>query len=139
MSAGVTFDASALRQVVREFEKRGGDVSKIMRHTSEILVSAVNDVFEAQGPGWPALAPATITARRGGGAGARMLIDSGNLVGSITRAWAAHEAEAYTEVPYAGFHVSGTSRMPARDFMAVNWDEVMDEVHRLALLQLVPP
>ncbi len=67
-----------------------------------------------------------------------MLIDSGNLAGSITRAWNEREAEAYTEVPYAGFHVTGTSRMPARDFTAVDIDELLEEAATLLLGSLAP-
>lgn len=133
MSVSVGYDTSALQRAIRELEAKGGRSGDAMRAASELVVSAVQEVFEQQGPGWPPLAPATIARRRGGGGAAKMLIDSSNLVGSITRAWSDKEAEAYTEVPYAGYHVSGTSRMPARDFTAVDFDALLDEVGELIL------
>lgn len=137
MSVSVGYDASSLVALVKELESRGGNVGDAMRAVSELVVSSVQDVFERQGPGWPPLAPATIARRRGGGGAAKMLVDSGNLAGSITRAWNAREAEAYTDVPYAGFHVTGTSRMPARDFTAVDIDELLEEAAGLLLGSLL--
>lgn len=138
MSVSVGYDASSLIALVRELEQRGGSAGDAMRVVSELVVSAVQDVFERQGPGWPPLAPVTIARRRGGGGAAKMLIDTGNLSGSITRAWNDREAEAYTDVPYAGYHVTGTSRMPARDFTEVDIDELLEESAALLLGRLAP-
>lgn len=138
MSVSVGYDASSLLHLVRELEARGGDAGDALRAVSELVVSAVQDTIEAQGPGWPPLAPATLARRRGGGGSAKMLKDTGNLAGSITRAWSDREAEAYTDVPYAGFHVTGTSRMPARDFTAVDIDALLEEAAVLLLGRVLP-
>lgn len=92
------------------------DLSGAMAEVSELLVSAVSDKFDQEGPGWPALAPSTLAKRRG--AEAQILSDTGRLAGSIEADHGPDWADASTDVGYAVFHVSDAprSKIPLRDF-----------------------
>ena len=122
------FDASALVRVVRDFERAGGNLDKLMPSVAEVMVSAVLQKFEDEGPGWP-------ETQRGG----TILQDTGRLVGSLEAAHGADWAEAFTHVSYGQFHVPGTGRMPARDFTAIDTDRVEREVADMILMELAQP
>ena len=124
----VTYDASALVARVREFEQRGGKLDDLMPAVAEVLVGAVLQKFEDEGPGWP-------ETRRGG----TILQDTGRLVASIEAAHGADWAEAFTNVHYGKYHVTGTDRMPARDFTAIDTDQVEAEVADMLLMELAAP
>jgi phage gpG-like protein len=102
---------------------------------AELLVAGVHDVFEAEGPGWAPLAESTLKARRKGGAGAKILQDTGVMAGSIAPAWGDTYAEAFAGVSYAIYHVSKEPRshLPLRDFFNLGPFEspLLDEVAAL--------
>lgn len=84
----------------------------------DVLVDEVHryetDVFATGGHGtWPALDPET-AARKGS---SRILVDSGDLLAALTSsADLLGDSLAVTaDVAYAGFHKTGTGRMPRRD------------------------
>ena len=132
----IKIDASPLRRIVAELEQRGRDLRETTPQIAEILVAAVADVFEAEGPGWPGLAESTLRSRRGGGGGAKILQDTGRLAGSIQPSHGDDWGAAGTGVGYGLFHVTGTGRMPARDFLAIDFDATTAEVADLLLADL---
>jgi phage gpG-like protein len=131
----VSIDASELVGAIEAFEKRGKRLDDAMSVAAELLVSAVNDKFEAAGPGWAPLAESTLLRRRG--SVAQILVDTGRLVGSIHSLHGPDFAEAATDVSYAVYHVSSAprSRLPLRDFFDLP-ERVFDDILELILQQL---
>ncbi len=127
-----------LRSIIRAMEQRGNSLEDITPAIAQLLVSAVEDVFESEGFGsWPDLAPATIRARRG--TNAKILQDTGNLAGSIQPRSGSRVAEAFTRVPYAKFHVSDAPRnvIPKRDFLAIKFKDVTSQAAQILLREVL--
>ena len=125
-----------LVKMVKEFERRGNNLEDITPAVAQVLVSAVDDVFQTQGFGkWPDLAPATIRARRG--SGAKILQDKGVLAGSITPRSSARVAEAFTRVPYGTYQVTGTSRMPERNFLKINLKKTTERIGQILIREVL--
>jgi phage gpG-like protein len=131
----VCLDASELEGALDAFAKRGGRLDDAMTIAAEMLVTAVNEKFEASGPGWKPLAESTLLRRRG--AVAQILVDTGRLAGSIHGAHGADFAEAATDVAYAVYHVSSAprSRVPLRDFFELP-EHVFDDILEFVLDRL---
>lgn len=104
---------SNLNRVLTGLRQHGEKVSELLPTIAEMLVGAVHDVFEAEGPGWEPLAAATLAHRRG--SSHKILQDTGAFAASIDPQWGGTYAEARAGVSYAIFHVTGTSRMPKRN------------------------
>lgn len=129
MGGTVHVDVKSLLKVLDRFERRAKNIRPLMPTIAQILVTAVEDEFETEGRGrWPDLAPSTIRQRRKGGAGAKILQDTGVLVGSIRPDHGADFAEAGTDVPYIVYHLEGGPKIPKRNPFEVDLDEVYDEV-----------
>jgi phage gpG-like protein len=122
-------------------------VGEVMQPIAENLVFEVQEVFEKEGavggnPAWPRFWWERDGLPRPGGrrwqGNPKLLQDSGNLAGSITPYWDAPIAEAFTNVPYAGYHVSQRPRrkIPLRDFTQIDFDRALDETLELVLAQL---
>lgn len=122
-------------------------VGQVMQPIAENLVFEVQEVFAHEGavggnPAWPrfwwerAGLPRP-PGRRWQGA-LKLLQDSGNLAGSITPYFEAPIAEAFTNVAYAGYHVSQRPRkkIPLRDFTQIDFDRALDETLQMVLAQL---
>ena len=125
------------------FEAAYGSLREAMPVIAQVLVGAVEDQFQAEeswgvGP-WPPLAESTLAKRRAHGEGAKMLQDTGVLVGSITPEWADDWAMAFTNVPYAVYHTSDAPRhvIPYRNPFDVDRREVTDEASEMFLQMLV--
>jgi phage gpG-like protein len=147
VSTGLDFDMMALEKAVEDFDRRGGNVSGILPAAANILVEAVDYMFDTEGGAgnsgtWE---PSARAEEQSG----QTLQDTGNLAGSITgdyggsglasTAW----FEAGTNVPYAVFHLppdrSGHPSkgiMPVRDFFDVKMDDILDEVGDLFLAEV---
>lgn len=71
----------------------------------------------------------------------KILQDTGNLVGSITPDFDERSWEAYTNVPYAKYHISKAPRrkVPLRDFFDIDQERFMDEVTDVILTAIVTP
>lgn len=137
-------DFEPLGLALDALERAGASVAaEVMPAIAENLVFHVQEVFEREGAvagnsRWKELAKSTLAARRKKGAGAMILQDSGFLAGSITAFSEAIVAEAFTNVPYAGFHVSKAPRkkIPLRDFTAIDFELAQKEACDLILEQL---
>jgi len=104
-------DAKRLTKLLKKFEKAGGDLSPMTRVIAEQLVADVNDEFDSEGRGrWPKLAASTLAKRRKGGAGAKILQDTGRFAASVSPYSGVDYAQAATDVEYAVYHVSEAAR-----------------------------
>jgi phage gpG-like protein len=132
----ITVDTSELQAAVRQLEAKGKNVGRLMPVIAEMLVSAVSDVYEAEGPGWQDLAEETKQARRG--SSYKILRDTGVMAGSTTPGHGADWAEAYAGAAYADFHSRGNAHLPRRDPFDLGpfMDDVLDDVENLVLLEV---
>lgn len=104
---------SDLEKAILELRVHAEKAEQLLPTIAEMLVGAVQDVFEAEGPGWEPLAEATKRNRRGGSH--KILQDTGVMAASVDPRWGADYAEAVGGASYTIFHVKGTSRMPKRN------------------------
>jgi phage gpG-like protein len=132
---------STLQHVIGVVQRRGSRVmAELAPAIAESLVAAVQEQFETQGDGkWPGYwwedDGKKPTGRRWQGS-PQLLKDTGNLAASITPAWEDDVAEAYTNVPYAKFHVTGTKHMPKRDFFDFDREAFEGDIADMILLRL---
>lgn len=130
---------SELGKVISKYQDNADKVETLLPAISELLISAVSDVFEAQGPGWAPLAESTLKARRNKNKdSARILRDTGVMIGSLAGQYGWPYAEAVLGASYAYFHVTGTEHMPRRDPTDLGPGEqpLLDEVSDLILAHL---
>jgi phage gpG-like protein len=143
----VDYDSSELALALERLRDAGADVAaETMPVLAEILVSAVHEVFEREGavagrPRWPDLAASTRRkrAKRQPSGVFKILQDTGVLAGSIMPHADQAVAEAFTNVPYAGFHISDAPRrvIPKRDFTDIDFDAAADEAVEVILAQVL--
>lgn len=105
---------SNLSSVLLGLQKQAQGIDRHLPAIAEMLVGAVQDVIEAEGPGWQDLSDSTKAARRG--TSYKILQDTGLLASSVSAQYGATYAEAVDGTTYGHYHVSGTKRMPRRDF-----------------------
>lgn len=137
-------DFSELRAAAKEFTRRGGNLQSVTEVIANDLAVAVQENFEQekghlQGA-WPDLAESTkarMKPRRRASA-YKILQDTGILAGSIMPHSDGGEAEAYTNVPYAKYHVSSAprSRLPLRDFLDIDFERIMEDTAELLLAEV---
>lgn len=145
---GVTLDLRELDHALEQIGSAGAELGgELMAAGAEMLVSEVLEVFEKQGAvagqqhwadfWWRREGLPKPKGRRWQGS-LKLLEDTGVLVGSITPFSEAMVAEAFTNVPYAGFHVSDRPRrkLPKRDFTAIDFDRAQKDFADLILSQL---
>lgn len=114
----VTVDDKAVQQALATLAGKAADMSPAMRAIARALRNITEDAFAKQaspfGPAWKALNAKTLKARRGGGAGAQILQDSGQLAASITATSDATSATLTAGKKYAAIHqFGGTIQRPA--------------------------
>jgi phage gpG-like protein len=142
------FDTSELDNAILALHNAGAELgAETMQIGSEILVAEVQEVFEKEGAvagnekwepfWWQRRGLPKPKGRRWQGT-LKLLQDSGVLAGSITPFHEAFAAEAFTNVPYAGYHVSQRARqkLPMRDFTAIDFDRAQAEFVDVILAQL---
>jgi phage gpG-like protein len=109
----VRVDTGELEGVLYEYRGRARNLRRVMPVVADALVSAVSDVFEAEGPDWEPLAESTLRQRRG--TSSKILQDTGLFAESVTPECGADFAEARAGVAYGEFHATGTKHMPKRN------------------------
>lgn len=129
---------SELNKLLIQLEGRGASLDRVLPIVAELLVSAVDDVFNAEGPGWQPLAAATLAMRRRNGRGAKILQDTGMAARSIGPNWADNYAEAVAGVDYLIYH-NGEYGLPRRwPFDLGPFEEgVLDDVAELLATNLL--
>jgi phage gpG-like protein len=130
-----------LSAIVRPMQAKAQALPDMLPIIAELLVSGVQDVFEAEGPGWAKLADATLAGRRRHGKGAKILQDTGMMAGSVSPAWGDTFAEALSLVSYDVYHVSREPRRnpdTLRDFYDLGPFEgpLLEEAAELILSQM---
>lgn len=143
----VDLDTSELTRALAQLEAAGADVAaETMTVLAEILVSAVHETFEREGAvggrqKWPDLAESTKRkrAKRQSSGVFTILQDTGILAGSIMPYSDQTVAEAFTNVPYAGYHTSAAPRqkIPLRDFTDIDFERVQNEAVEVILAQVL--
>lgn len=114
----VTVDDKAVQQALATLAGKAADLSPAMRAIARALRNITEDAFGKQaspfGAVWKALNKSTLKARRGGGAGAQILQDTGQLAASITATSDATSATLTAGKKYAAIHqFGGTIQRPA--------------------------
>lgn len=138
MADTVTANAEELVGAVLNLQTRARNLDRVLPVIADMLVSAVDDVYQAEGPGWDPFAPATVRARGEMGA-AKLLQDTGLMATSTIGETGANWAKAKTTIPYAKYHVTGNARLPKRNPFDLGPFEagVLDEVADLLLDEVV--
>jgi phage gpG-like protein len=139
VGARVDFDFSELAAVIEEMGANVADVPRALPVVAEALVSRVADVFDAEGavggrPRWQDLAEST-KRRRGG---SYMILQDSGLMANVHPTWDDTMAGAYSNAPYAVFHVSPLPRrvIPLRDFFAIDTEAFNAEATEIVLATL---
>ena len=104
---------SNLNRVLAEIEAQGRSIDRALPIIAEMVVGAVHDVFDAEGPGWEPLKESTLERRRG--TTHKILQDTGVFANSVAPKYGPTYAEAVDGTSYGHFHVTGTARMARRD------------------------
>ena len=143
----VNLDSAEFVDALRQLREAGADVAaETMPVLAEILVSSVHEVFEREGavagkPRWPDLAESTkrIRAKRQPSGVFKILQDTGVLAGSIMPHADQAVAEAFTNVPYAGYHTSLAPRrkIPLRDFTDIDFEAAQRDAVDVILAQVL--
>ena len=76
-------DGGELNRILLEMQLKAQSLDRVMPTIAQMLVGAVSDIVEMEGPGWKELAPATLAKRRKQGREAKMLRDSGVMMMSL--------------------------------------------------------
>lgn len=120
-----------LGAVLLGLQHQAENIDRHLPAIAEMLVAAVQDVFEAEGPGWQDLADSTKRQRRG--TSYKILQDTGILAGSVAAQYGSTYAEAVDGTTYGHYHVTGTKRMPRRDWTELGpfLDPLLDDVAAL--------
>lgn len=105
---------SDLNKVLLGLAQQGKSADNLLPAIAEMLVGAVHDVVEAEGPGWPGLADSTKRQRRG--STYAMLQDTGVGLASVAGQYGSTYAEAVDGTSYFHFHTKKTKHAPARDW-----------------------
>lgn len=120
--------SSNLNKVLAEVAAQGKAIDRTLPVIAEMLLGAVQDVFEAEGPGWEPLAEATKAQRRG--SSFKILQDTGVGVASLSPSYGSTYAEVVDGTTYMHHHVTGNERLPQRDWTNLGPFEepLLDEV-----------
>jgi len=134
----VTANAEELVGTLLNFETKARNLDRVLPVIADILVSAVDDVYQAQGPGWDPFAASTVRARGDMGA-AKLLQDTGLMATSTIGETGADWAKAKTTIPYAKYHVTGNKNLPKRNPFDLGpfESDVLDEVADLLVDEVV--
>lgn len=132
------FDTSDAEAKDRLLTHALADMTPAMERAEKTIEQAIARRFGEQSDGespWAPLAPRTLEDRaRKGYAPGPILQRSGTLRDSMKSSHGRDFAESgpSEDVSYARYHVEGTGTMPARNYLALNNDE-MDAIERLIL------
>lgn len=129
----VTVDMTDLERLLKGYRRRAERLHRLTPTVAEILVAAVEDVYEAEGPDWAPLAESTLRQRRG--TTAKILQDTGEMAASTTPGSSGLVAEAFAADPKAEFHAIGAGDLPVRNPFDIEAFEqgVLSEVEQLLL------
>lgn len=114
MTASIVVDDRTVIEAFNRLLALGENPRPVLAAIAPGLVASTQLRFrEGQAPDgspWAALSPTTIAKRRGGGGGAKPLLDTGRLANSITSHVGADYLEVGTNVIYARFQQFGAAK-----------------------------
>jgi phage gpG-like protein len=115
---------------VTALKSRLNDRAALLQALAGPALEIIRDNFLSGGrPRWRPLSEAT---RRQRGPGARPLIESGRLMGSVRAGLRGDKLVLSTSLPYAAVHQFGGRGIPARPYLALPRSEVARLVRLLA-------
>lgn len=134
----VRVDPTAL--IVR-LERMGGNAKTLnMDHFAALMVGAIDDTFQSEGAKgtdgpWEPFAEETLRRhpRRIGGL---LLQDTGATANVQVREAGELKVVIASPTDYSQWHIVGTANMPRRDFFALHFDDLLEELGNLALMEL---
>jgi len=136
----VEFNTDELERAVEGIGARAGSIP--LGDIAEELKIGIDDVLQAEGAiaggtKWDPLSPNTVKRhpRRAG----RPLLQATSTLANIQTRTGPNFAEASSPARYAGFHVSGTSRMVKRDFLAIDLAATLEIMGDIILQDIVRP
>lgn len=105
-----------------------------------MMISKVDEMFQSEGASgtdgpWEPLSPSTIKRhpRRAGG---MLLQDTGAMAASNFTSERGFDLTLYNTSGQSRWHLGGTEHMPKRDFFAINFAELLDEMGENAIQEL---
>lgn len=90
-----------LNKVLLGLQQQGQQIDRFLPAIGELLVGAVHDVFEAQGPGWAELAESTKRRRRGT---SYMILQDTGLMANVEPRYGSTYAEVVSPASYGIYH-----------------------------------
>ncbi len=123
----VTLDVVDLERVVDSVGWRVKDIP--MSLLGEGMITAIDELIQSEGDGkWTPFAASTLLRhpRRAGG----LLLQNTGLLANLQMETGPDWVEVESPAPYSYWHTVGTKRtkMPARDFLAVDMGAVLEEL-----------
>lgn len=132
----IRFRGGDAHAALQDLQGRLRNLRPALEDVGEEIQDSILDAFRRQrspyGAFWNRLSPVTLARRRGGGKGARKLLDTGRLRNSFTVRATSRGVTVGTNVVYARTHQFGNPRnrmfgkgpapIPARPFMMVTPD-----------------
>ncbi len=135
----VTFDTAELELLIKQ---RFGDKIKNLpwQQFGTFMLGAVDEMFETSGAAgtdgeWTPLAASTIE-RRPDRAGGQILEDTGAMAAIQIFDIGEDSVTIGSNPRYAKYHLDGTSNMDKRDFFALNFAVVLDDLADLAMQEM---
>jgi phage virion morphogenesis protein len=118
----IDIDDREVLSALTRLRDRVGDLSPVMRAIAIELEARVDERFETStapdGERWEGYAPSTLARLlKKGKSGKPVLIDNGDMLGSLSSRSDATSAVVGFGQPYAAFHEFGTKRMPRRGML----------------------
>lgn len=131
----IKVDTSSLGKALRRYEDRTKQPP--MPALANLLINEVDEVFQTQGAAgtdgeWDSLKDSTLkrNPRRVGG---QILQATGATAAIQVQELTAFSVVVESPTSYAGYHVTGTKFMKKRDFFAIKFSHVLDEMADMAL------
>lgn len=134
MQIDVTHDIPALNEHLTALQQRlNGDLTPLMQAIGSVLEGSTRQRFadkkSPNGGAWVVLMPSTIKAKNGR---SNILVDSGDLIRSITFHASSDSVVIGTDRPYGKYHQTGTkkandeTKMVARPWLGLSQQDQFD-------------
>ena len=134
MQIDVTHDIPALNEHLTDLRQRlNGDLTPLMQAIGSVLEGSTRGRFadkqSPNGVAWAVLMPSTIKAKNGR---SNILVDSGDLIRSITFHASSDSVLIGTDRPYGKYHQTGTkkadgsTKMVARPWLGLSQQDQFD-------------
>lgn len=134
----IKVDARNVGVALRRYSSRSKNLP--MDAFAQLMLGEIDDLFQSQGASgtdgaWAPFSEATLKRhpRRAGGS---LLQATGATANIQVRSVGPDTVDLVSPTEWAPAHIEGTRNMPKRDFFAVNYSHVLDEIGDLALQEI---